>query len=204
MAEEKKTQVIIDEEAFKDEESAYPGAPLSDNITKERMNEMMNYRKMSEDRIDLMYSTIHPGYGHMSTDQILALAEERKVPIIPNPNTNPQWSEIMDDAITFAATISAEEDIEKIQAALHKFIDVDKSSSRFIRRAMANSILKSEVKRRVKSKIDCKKMLEDHEYNAEEIKDMINETYGAPKKYKPHPETSFASIYVDYEGDGVK
>ena len=90
MAEVKKTQVIIDEEAFKDEESAYPGTPLSDTITKERMKEMMDYQK--EDRIDLIHPPIHHGYGHMSTD---------KIPIIPNPNTNPQWTEIMDDAIKF-------------------------------------------------------------------------------------------------------
>ena len=193
MAEEKKTQVIIDEEAFKDEESAYPGIPLSDNITKERMKEMMNYRK--EDRIDLMHPPIHHGYGHMSTD---------KIPIIPNPNTNPQWTEIMDDAIKFAATISTEDDAEKIRAALYKFIDADNSSSRFIRRAMANSILRSEIKRRIKSKNDCKKMLEDLKYNVAEIKEMINKTYGVPKKYNPHPETSFGSIYVDCEGDNAK
>ena len=193
MAEEKKSQVIIDEEAFKDEESAYPGTPLSDTITKERMKEIMDYRK--EDRIDLMHPPIHHGYGHMPTD---------KIPIIPNPNTNPQWSEIMDDAIKFAATISTEVDIEKIKAAVYKFIDVENSSGRFIRVAMANSILRSEVKRRIKSKIDRKKMLEDHEYNEEEIKEMINETYGAPKKYNPHPETSFDSIYVDCEGDDAK
>ena len=193
MAEEKKTQVIIDEEAFKDEESAYPGIPLSDNITKERMKEMMNYRK--EDRIDLMHPPIHHGYGHMSTD---------KIPIIPNPNTNPQWTEIMDDAIKFAATISMEDDAEKIRAALYKFIDADNSSSRFIRRAMANSILRSEIKRRIKSKNDCKKMLEDLKYNVAEIKEMINKTYGVPKKYNPHPETSFGSIYVDCEGDNAK
>ena len=110
----------------------------------------------------------------------------------------------MDDAIKFAATISTEVDIEKIKAAVYKFIDVENSSGRFIRVAMANSILRSEVKRRIKSKIDRKKMLEDHEYNEEEIKEMINETYGAPKKYKPHPETSFDSIYVDCEGDDAK
>ena len=193
MAEEKKTQVIIDEEAFKDEESAYPGTPLSDTITKERMKEMMDYWK--EDIIDLMYPPIHRGYGHMSTD---------KIPIIPNPNTNPQWTEIMDDAIKFAATISTEVDIKKIKDAVYKFIDVENSSGRFIRVAMANSILRSEVKRRIKSKIDRKKMLEDHEYNEEEIKEMINETYGAPKKYKPHPENSFGSIYVDRDGDSIK
>lgn len=193
MAEEKKTQVIIDEEAFKDEGSAYPGTPLSDTITKERMKEMMDYRK--EDRIDLMHPPIHHGYGHMSTD---------KIPIILNPNTNPQWSEIMDDAIKFASTISTEVDIKKIQSAVYKFINVENSSSRFIRVAMANSILRSEVKRRIKSKNDCKKMLEDREYSSDEIKEMINENYGTPKKYKLHPETSFASIYVDCEGDGIK
>ena len=193
MAEEKKTQVIIDEEAFKDEESAYPRTPLSDTITKERMKEMMDYRK--EDRIDLMHPPIHHEYGHMSTD---------KIPIIPNPNTNPQWSEIMDDAIKFAATISTEVDIKKIQAAVYKFIDVENSSDRFIRVAMANSILKTEMRCRVNSKIDCNKMLDDREYSSDEIKEMINETYGVPKKYNPHPETSFGSIYVDCEGDGIK
>ena len=193
MAEEKKTQVIIDEEAFKDEESAYPGTPLSDTITKERMKEMMDYWK--EDRIDLMYPPIHHGYGHMSTD---------KIPIIPNPNTNPQWTEIMDDAIKFAATISTEVDIKKIQAAVYKFIDVENSSGRFIRVAMANSILRSEVNRRIKSKNDSKKMLEDLKYTAAEIKEMINKTYGVPKKYNPNPENSFGSIYVDCEGDGIK
>ena len=193
MAEEKKTQVIIDEEAFKDEESAYPGTPLSDTITKERMKEMMDYRK--EDRIDLMYPPIHHGYGHMSTD---------KIPIIPNPNTNPQWTEIMDDAIKFAATISTEVDIEKIKAAVYKFIDVENSSGRFIRVAMANSILRSEINRRIKSKNDSKKMLEDLKYTAAEIKEMINKTYGVPKKYNPHPENSFGSIYVDREGDRIK
>ena len=193
MAEEKKTQVIIDEEAFKDEESAYPGTPLSDTITKERMKEMMDYRK--EDRIDLMHPPIHHGYGHMSTD---------KIPIIPNPNTNPQWTEIMDDAIKFATTICMEVDIKKIKSAVYKFIDVENSSSRFIRVAMANSILKTEMRCRVNSKIDCNKMLDDREYSSDEIKEMINETYGVPKKYNPHPETSFGSIYVDCEGDGIK
>ena len=110
----------------------------------------------------------------------------------------------MDDAIKFAATISTEVDIKKIQSAVYKFIDVENSSSRFIRVAMANSILRSEIKRRIKSKNDCKKILEDREYNAEEIKEMINETYGVPKKYNPHPENSFGSIYVDCEGDGIK
>ena len=193
MAEEKKTQVIIDEEAFKDEESAYPGTPLSDTITKERMKEMMDYRK--EDRIDLMHPPIHHGYGHMSTD---------KIPIIPNPNTNPQWTEIMDDAIKFASTISTEDDLGKIQAALNKFIEVDDPHSKFIRKALARSILKNTLKCRFRSKIDCNKMLEDREYSSDEIKETINKTYGVPKKYNPHPENSFVSIYVDSEGDGIK
>ena len=193
MTEEKKTQAIIDEEAFKDEESAYPGTPLSDTITKERMKEIMDYQK--EDRIDLMHPPIHRGYGHMSTD---------KIPIIPNPNTNPQWTEIMDDAIKFATTICMEEDIQKIQDALHEFIDVEDSHSKFIRKALARSILKTEMRCRVNSKIDCKKMLENLEYSSDEIKEMINENYGTPKKYKPHPETSFDSIYVDCEGDDAK
>ena len=166
---------------------------MSDNITKERMKEMMDYRK--EDRIDLMHPPIHHGYGHMSTD---------KIPIIPNPNANPQWSEIMDDAIKFAATISTEVDIKKIKDAVYKFIDVENSSGRFIRVAMANSILRSEVNRRIKSKNDSKKMLEDLKYTAAEIKEMINKTYGVPKKYNPHPENSFGSIYVDCEGDCIK
>ena len=201
MAEEKKTQVIIDEEAFKDEESAYPGNPSS-GLTEDQIRAMMEFRK--EHELESKYPPFHYGYGHMSTTQLLAFAKARKNVTIPNPNVNPQWSEIMDDAIKFAATISTEVDIEKIKAAVYKFIDVENSSGRFIRVAMANSILRSEVKRRIKSKIDHKKMLEDHEYNEEEIKEMINETYGAPKKYNPHPETSFGSIYVDYEGDGVK
>ena len=192
MAEEKKTQVIIDEEAFKDEESAYPSNPSS-GLTEDQIRDMMEFRK--EHELESKYPPFHYGYGHMSTD---------KIPIIPNPNANPQWSEIMDDAIKFAATISTEVDIKKIKDAVYKFIDVENSSGRFIRVAMANSILRSEVKRRIKSKIDRKKMLEDHEYNEEEIKEMINETYGAPKKYKPHPETSFDSIYVDCEGDDAK
>ena len=192
MAEEKKTQVIIDEEAFKDEESAYPGT-TSSGLTEDQIRAMMDYWK--EDIIDLMYPPIHHGYGHMSTD---------KIPIIPNPNTNPQWSEIMDDAIKFAATISTEVDIKKIKAAVYKFIDVENSSDRFIRVAMANSILRREVNRRIKSKNDCKKMLDDLKYTAAEIKEMINKTYGVPKKYNPHPETSFGSIYVDCEGDDAK
>ena len=192
MAEEKKTQVIIDEGAFKDEESAYPSNPSS-GLTEDQIRAMMDYRK--EDRIDLMYPPIHHGYGHMSTD---------KIPIIPNPNTNPQWTEIMDDAIKFAATISTEVDIKKIQAAVYKFIDVENSSGRFIRVAMANSILRNEVNRRIKSKNDSKKMLEDLKYTAAEIKEMINKTYGVPKKYNPHPENSFGSIYVDCEGDSIK
>ena len=192
MAEEKKTQVIIDEGAFKDEESSYPSNPSS-GLTEDQIRAMMEFRK--EHELESKYPPFHYGYGHMSAD---------KIPIIPNPNTNPQWTEIMDDAIKFAATISTEVDIEKIKADVYKFIDVENSSGRFIRVAMANSILRSEVKRRIKSKIDRKKMLEDHEYNEEEIKEMINETYGVPKKYKPHPETSFDSIYVDCEGDDAK
>lgn len=201
MTEEKKTQVIIDEEAFKDEESAYPSNPSS-GLTEDQIRAMMEFRK--EHELESKYPPFHYGYGHMSTTQLLALAKARKNVTIPNPNVNPQWSEIMDDAIKFAATISTEVDIEKIKAAVYKFIDVENSSGRFIRVAMANSILRSEVKRRIKSKIDRKKMLEDHEYNEEEIKEMINETYGAPKKYKPHPENSFGSIYVDCEGDSIK
>ena len=192
MAEEKKTQVIIDEEAIKDEESAYPGT-TSSGLTKDQIRVMMEFRK--EHELESKYPPFQYGYGHMSTD---------KIPIIPNPNANPQWSEIMDDAIKFAATISTEVDIEKIKAAVYKFIDVENSSGRFIRVAMANSILRSEVNRRIKSKNDSKKMLEDLKYTAAEIKEMINKTYGVPKKYNPHPENSFGSIYVDCEGEDAK
>lgn len=201
MAEEKKTQVIIDEEAFKDEESAYPGN-TSSGLTEDQIRGMMEFRK--EHELESKYPPFHYGYGHMSTTQLLALAKARKNVTIPNPNVNPQWSEITDDAINFAVTISMEDDLGKIQAALNKFIEVDDPHSKFIRKALARSILKNQLKCRLRSKIDCKKMLEDHEYNAEEIKEMINETYGAPKKYEPHPATSFGSIYVDYEGDGIK
>ena len=192
MAEEKKTQVIIDEEAFKDEESAYPGT-TSSGLTEDQIRAMMEFRK--EHELESKYPPFHYGYGHMSTD---------KIPIIPNPNANPQWSEIMDDAIKFAATISTEVDIKKIKDAVYKFIDVENSSGRFIRVAMANSILRSEVNRRIKSKNDSKKMLEDLKYTAAEIKEMINKTYGVPKKYNSHPENSFGSIYVDCEGEDAK
>lgn len=201
MAEERKTEVTIDEEAFKDEESTYPGT-TSSGLTEDQIRAMMEFRK--EHELESKYPPFHYGYGHMSTTQLLALAKARKNVTIPNPNTNPQWTEIMDDAIKFAATISTEVDIEKIKAAVYKFIDVENSSDRFIRVAMANSILRTEMRCRVNSKIDCNKILDDREYSSDEIKEMINENYGVPKKYKPHPETSFASIYVDYEGDGVK
>lgn len=183
-----------------DEESAYPGTPLS-SMPKFDVEKVIEDIKKHGKTDHLL---AHSGYGHMSMDQLLALEKARKEVTIPNPNTNPQWTEIMDDAIKFAATISTEVDIEKIKAAVYKFIDVENSSDRFIRVAMANSILKTEMRCRVNSKIDCNKMLENREYSSDEIKEMINENYGAPKKYKLHPETSFASIYVDYEGDGVK
>ena len=201
MAEEKKTQVIIDEEAFKDEESAYPGNPSS-GLTEDKIRAMMEFRK--EHELESKYPPFHYGYGHMSTTQLLALAKARKNVTIPNPNVNPQWSEITDDAIKFAVTISMEDDIGKIQAALNKFIDVEDSHSKFIRKALARSILKNTLKCRFRSKIDCKKMLENREYSSDEIKETINKTYVVSKKYNPHPETSFGSIYVDYEGDGVK
>lgn len=201
MVEEKKTQVIIDEEAFKDEESAYPGT-TSSGLTEDQIKAMMEFRK--EHELESKYPPFHYGYGHMSTTQLLALAKARKNVTIPNPNVNPQWSEITDDAIKFAVTISMEDDLGKIQAALNKFIEVDDSHSKFIRKALARSILKNTLKCRFRSKIDCKKMLEDREYSSDEIKEMINENYGTPKKFKLHPVTSFASIYVDYEGDGVK
>ena len=201
MAEEKKTQVIIDEEAFKDEESAYPGN-TSSGFTEDQIKAMMEFRK--EHELESKYPPFHYGYGHMSTTQLLALAKARKNVTIPNPNVNPQWSEVTDDAIKFAVTISMEDDLGKIQAALNKFIEVDDPHSKFIRKALARSILKNTLKCRFRSKIDCKKMLEDREYSSDEIKEMINETYGAPKKYKPHPETSFDSIYVDCEGDDAK
>lgn len=140
----------------------------------------------------------------MSTTQYLALAKARNGVAIPNPNVNPKWSEITDDAIKFATTICLEEDLGKIQDALHKFIDVDDSHSKFIRKALARSILKTEMKCRVNSKIDYKKMLDDGEYSVEEMKENINDRYGVPKKFKCHPETSFASMYATYEGDGVK
>lgn len=195
MTEEKKAQDIMDEE------SAYPGNSLS-GLTEDRIKDMMEFRK--EHELASKYRPFYYGYGHMSTAQLLALSEARKSVTIPNPNADPRWSEITDDAIKFAVTISLEEDIGKIQAALNEFIDVEDSHSKFIRKALARTILKYEMKCRVRSKIDCKKILDDHEYTADEIKEMFNENYEGSKKYKLHPETSFASMYVVYEGDDIK
>ena len=203
MAEDKKTQVIMNEEAFKDEESAYPGAPLSDNITEERIKEIIDHREEYGNGIN---HPNHPAYGHMAgkgytTDFILL---KYKL-LMKNPERlNHEWDEVTTDAIKFAATISMEEDLAKIQDALHKFIDVEDPHSKFIRKALARTILKTEMKSRVNLNIDCKKMLDDREYSREEVVNMLNTTYGAPKKFKCHPETSFASMYVKFEGDGVK
>ncbi len=195
MTEENKKELL-------DEESTFPGTALSD-ITKGQMKTMVEYQK-EHGNPELKNFPKFSGYGHMSTTQYLELIKARKGGVIPNPETNPQWSEVMDDAIKFATTICMEEDLGKIQDALHKFIDVEDPHSKFIRKALARSILKTEMKCRVSSKIDYKKMLDDHEYSTDEIKEMINENYGAPKKFKLHPEVSFASMYVTVEGDGVK
>lgn len=197
MTEEKKTLAITT-----DEESAFPGTLLSD-ITKGQVKDMMEYRKEHGKGIN---HPIHNGYGHMAgkgttTDFILAKYRLQ----MKNPERlNHEWDEVTEDAIKFATTICMEEDLGKIQAALNKFIDVEDSHSKFIRKALARSILKSEMKCRVNSKIDCKKMLDDGEYSVEEMKENTNDRYGVHKKFKCHPETSFASIYVTYEGDGVK
>lgn len=124
---------------------------------------------------------------------------------LKNPERlNHEWDEVTNDAVKFATSICLEEDLNKIQEALHKFIDVEDPHSKFIRKALARSILKTEMKCRVNSKVDFKKMLDDSEYSVEEIIDNINDRYGVPKKFKCHPETSFASMYVTCEGDGVK
>lgn len=179
-----------------DEESAYPGTPLS-SMPKFDVEKVIEDIKKHGKTDHLL---AHSGYGHMSTTQLLALAKARKEVTIPNPNVNPQWSEIADDAIKFATTICMEEDIQKIQDALHEFIDVEDSHSKFIRKALARSILKTEMRCRVNSKIDCNKILDDREYSRAEVVNLLNTTYGVPKEFKCHPETSFAS-YVKYEED---
>lgn len=206
MAEDKKTQVIIDEEAFKDEESAYPGAPLSDNITEEQIKAMIEFRKKEHELLS-KYPPFRYGYYHVSTTQLLALAKARKGVTIPNPNVNPQWSEIMDDAIKFALSISMEENLEKIQDALHKFIDVEDSHSKFIRKALARTILKSEMKcrdKRTKIVVDEEKLkIGMNDDIDESLKKYLNDTFGDPYK-KILPNMDISSKYVKYEGDGVK
>lgn len=191
MAEEKKTQVIIDEEAFKDEESAYPGN-TSSGLTEDQIKAMMEFRK--EHKLESKYPPLH--YGYMSA-KLLALTKARKNVTIPNPNVNPQWSEITDDAINFAVTISMEEDLGKIQAALNKFIDVEDPHSKFIRKALARTILKYEIKCRVGSKIDCKKILDDPE--DKNLKQYLNDNFGKP--YKKILNMDLNSKYVMYEDD---
>lgn len=180
-----------------DKESAYPGTPLS-SMTQ------FDVKKVIEDiekhgKTDHLLA--HSGYGHMSMSQLLVLAKAR--------NINPQWSEIRDDAIKFATTICMEEDIQKIQDALHEFIDVEDSHSKFIRKALARSILKTEMRCRVKSTkivVDEEKLkIEMDDSEDKSLKEYLNDTFGNPyKKIHPHPETSFGSIYVDYEGDDAK
>ena len=192
MAEEKKTQVIIDEGAFKDEESAYPSNPSS-GLTEDQIRAMMEFRK--EHELESKYPPFHYGYGHMSAD---------KIPIIPNSNTNPKWSEIRDDAIKFATTICMEEDIQKIQDALHEFIDVEDSHSKFIRKALACSILKTDMRCRVKSTkivVDEEKLkIEMDDSEDKSLKEYLNDTFGNPYKKIP-PNTDLNSKYAMHEED---
>ncbi len=184
-----------------DEESAYPGTPSSD-IIEDRINAMMEFRK--EHELESKYSPFHYGYGHMSTTQLLALAKARKEVTIPNPNVNPQWSEIRDDAIKFATAICMEEDIQKIQDALHEFIDVEDSHSKFIRKALARSILKTDMRCRVKSTrivIDEEKLkvgMDDPDDKS--LKEYLNDIFGNPYK-KILSNTDLNSKYVMYEED---
>ena len=190
MAEEKKTQVIIDEGAFKDEESSYPSNPSS-GLTEDQIRAMMEFRK--EHELESKYPPFHYGYGHMSAD---------KIPIIPNSNTNPKWSEIRDDAIKFATTICMEEDIQKIQDALHEFIDVEDSHSKFIRKELARSILKTDMRCRVKSTkivVDEEKLkIEMGDSEDKSLKEYLNDTFGNPYK-KIHPNTDLNSKYAMHE-----
>nr|DAP42357.1 MAG TPA: hypothetical protein [Caudoviricetes sp.] len=187
-----------------DEESAYPGT-LSSDIIEDRIKAMMEFRK--EHELESKYPPFHYGYGHMSTTQLLALVKARKSVTIPNPNVNPQWSEITDDAIKFATAICMEEDIQKIQDALHEFIDVEDSHSKFIRKALARSILKTDMRCRVKSTrivIDEEKLkvkMDDPEDKS--LKEYLNDTFGNPyKKILPNMDSN--SKYVKYEGDEDK
>ncbi len=181
-----------------DEESAYPGTPSSD-IIEDRIKAMMEFRK--EHELESKYPSFIYGYGHMSTTQLLALAKARKEVTIPNPNVNPQWSEIMDDAIKFATAICMEEDIQKIQDALHEFIDVEDSHSKFIRKALARSILKTDMRCRVKSTkiaIDEEKLkigMDNPEDKS--LKEYLNDTFGNSYK-KILPNMGMNSLYVDY------
>lgn len=184
-----------------DEESAYPGT-LSSDIIEDRIKAMMEFRK--EHELESKYPPFHYGYGHMSTTQLLALKKARKEVTIPNPNVNPQWSEIMDDAIKFATAICMEEDIQKIQDALHEFIDVEDSHSKFIRKALARSILKTDMRCRVKSTkivVDEEKLkvgMDDPDDKS--LKEYLNDIFGNPYKKILH-NTDLNSKYVMYEGD---
>ena len=206
MTEENKKE-LLDEEAFNDEESAYPGTPLSDNITDNQIKAMMEFRKKEHELLS-KYPPFRYGYYHVSTSKLLALAKARKSVTIPNPNVNPQWSEIMDDAIKFALSISMEEDLGKNQDALHKFIDVEDSHSKFIRKALARTILKSEMKcrdfKQTKIVVDEDKLKIGMNDDADEsLKKYLNDTFGDPyKKILPNMDTN--SKYVMYEGDDVK
>lgn len=173
-------------------ESAYPGTPLS-SMTQ------FDVKKVIED-IDKYGKTdhllTHSGYGHMSMAQLLVLAKAR--------NINPQWSEIRDDAIKFATTICMEEDIQKIQDALHEFIDVEDSHSKFIRKALARSILKTDMRCRVKSTkivVDEEKLkIEMDDSEDKSLKEYLNDTFGNPYKKIP-PNTDLNSKYAMHEED---
>ena len=173
-----------------DKESAYPGTPLSSMTqfdVKKVIEDIEKYGKTD-------HLLAHSGYGHMSMAQLLVLAKAR--------NINPQWSEIRDDAIKFATTICMEEDIQKIQDALHEFIDVEDSHSKFIRKALACSILKTDMRCRVKSTkivVDEEKLkIEMDDSEDKSLKEYLNDTFGNPYKKIP-PNTDLNSKYAMHE-----
>lgn len=116
------------------------------------------------------------------------------------PSTlNPQWNKIMEDGAVLATSICMVEDLEVIQTAIRKFLDVEDSHELFIRKAVARSILKAEMKCRGKhSKIavdkEKLKIGMDNE-TGDSLQKYLNDTFGNPYK-KILPNMDMNNLYV--------
>lgn len=182
-------------QSITDDESAYPGTPLSNTANfdvKKAIEDVKKYGKTD-------HLLAHSGYGHMSTTQLLALAKARKEVTIPNPNVNPQWNKIMEDGAVLAISICMVEDLEVIQDAIKKFLDVKDSHELFIRKALARSILKTEMKCRDKYnkiEVDNEKLkIALNDETGDSLKKYLNDTFGNPYK-KILPNMDMNSLYV--------